>query len=161
MRHSERKVLVIPYIRVPNKRTRLLVVQHAESGDWTFISGTCQRRESPDRCVVRELAEETRGLVHVRCIPKRAIRFRAVVDQKRVDVYFLPLRMKEQEMVELVRTYDFLGATLPSNQYGYFENAQLSFQTLAQFKRRKNIWEYVKAILDLPAFHEHCPLSVQ
>ena len=91
----ERKVLLIPYIRgIGGCRTRFVVVQHAASSDWTFISGTCEPNERPIACALRELAEETLGWVQIGRMPKNTRHVRIVLgeERKRIDVYFIPVR---------------------------------------------------------------------
>lgn len=153
-----RKIIAIPYVRVAGKRTRFLVVEHAASGDWTFISGTCEAREPPKRCVIRELAEETNGEVRLQKLPKRTITFRFMGSgQRRVDVFFIPLspRFRTKDEQEL----------LESRYRGYFdnttreipENATIRFETMAQFLRRRNIWDFVRdEVMSRSEFHDLC-----
>lgn len=153
MPQLQRKVLAIPYIVRRGKKTRFLVVQDAESQEWTFISGTCEPNERPRVCVVRELYEETKGLISLRGLPKRTRVFRIILNNKRIDVFFIPLRITEEQMKTLPA--EFL--QIETHIHEYEENSQIRFETLAMFQRRKNIWPLIWDVMRSPAFHEDCP----
>ena len=72
------------------------MVRDAEEGDWTFISGTCEHGETYQKCAIREIYEETKGLISIKSLPKRTKRFQTMYQDKRVDVMFIPLRLTER-----------------------------------------------------------------
>jgi 8-oxo-dGTP pyrophosphatase MutT (NUDIX family) len=45
-----------------------LIVHDRRYREWTFVTGGCRRREvyNPLRCALRELEEETRGLIKLK-----------------------------------------------------------------------------------------------
>lgn len=158
----ERKILAIPYILQTNRKTKFLVVQDRATQDWTFISGTCEPNEPPTKCVLRELHEETKGLISLKIIPKRSRRFRVIHDGKRVDVFFIPLRLsndchdKDEEMRKLSQQFQDIECDIPE----YEENLQLRFETLAVFLRKKNVWNFIRDVIASHDFELNCPRGV-
>ena len=150
----QRKVLLVPYIRCGDKKTRLVVVQHAESLDWTFISGTCEPRERPDGCAIRELFEETLGAVSISRLPANTQKIRIISEGKRIDVYFIPVRKGSQLLEGFKECEQLLAAEAGgANGVGMNENADLKFLTYRQFLR-KRIWTFVRNLIDVPIFQE-------
>ena len=59
MRHQYRyKAIVIP--KIGNK---YVVVKDAKYNEYTFVTGGCKARESPEGCASRELLEESHGAI--------------------------------------------------------------------------------------------------
>ena len=154
-----RKVLVVPYVRLAKRKTRLLVVRDAEYDEWTFISGTCEFRESVEKCAIRELYEETKGLVQLRRLPYRTNVYRThdPVLRARVDVMFVPLRLTEEALLRLPQEFRD-GEGVDGMEHEMQENVELRFETLAQFRRRKRVWAFVKQVMDEDNFHTMCPV---
>lgn len=153
----ERKVLAIPYIRQRGRKTKFLVVQDRTTNDWTFISGTCETNEPPVKCVLRELFEETKGLISLGKLPKRVKRFRIVHERKRIDVFFIPLRLShDEEMRRISQEFHDIESDIPEFQ----ENIQLRFETLAVFLRKKNVWSFIRDVIDTHDFVLNCPGGV-
>ena len=151
-----RKILAVIYVSFSKygRKPRFLVVKDAEEGDWTFISGTCEHRETYDKCAVREINEETKGLISMKSLPKKTKRFQTVYQDKHVDVLFIPLRLTEERMKMMVEEF-------PNKEtYGrpeLEENTDMRFETMGQFMRRKNIWEFVRNLCNNSTFLETCP----
>ena len=61
------KAIAIPVSFVDDK-PRFLTVRDWRFKDWIFVTGGCRRREilNPLRCALRELEEETRGVVSLK-----------------------------------------------------------------------------------------------
>lgn len=153
-------MLVVAYVsmRRYGRKPRFLVAKDAESRDWTFVSGTCEPRETADKCAVRELWEETRGLVSIVRLPKRTKRFQTVYENNRVTVMFVPLRLSEEQMATIVSEFP---ETDSNGREEMDENTALRFETLAQFSRRKNVWSFVKELIGSEQFLSMCPGVVQ
>lgn len=146
----KRKVLVVPYVPASaTRKTRFLVAQDRATGDWTFISGTCEAYEAPIRCALRELYEETKGLMRLTQLPRNTRHFRFHEDDKRVDVYFIPLAYSPSRMAHVVRAFDRRRGEFPRE---FFENAKIRFETIAQFCRHKNVWCFIRRVIQLPQF---------
>lgn len=152
----QRKILAIPYIllRKSGKKTRFLVVRNAEFQEWSFISGTCEPRESIDKCAVREIHEETRGLISLKGIPKRTRRFQTTYQGDRVDVLFIPLQLTEEEMGRMVEDFPVMNTY---DMPGMEENTEIRFETLGQFKRRRRVWSFIQELYDTEDFMLLCP----
>ena len=151
-----RKILAIIYVSLKKygKKPRFLVVKDAEEGDWTFISGTCEHGETYQKCAIREIYEETKGLISMKSLPKRTKRFQTIDQDKRVDVMFIPLRLTGEAMKIMVAEFP--------NRETYErpeleENTDMRFETMGQFLRRKNVWDFVRDLCNNNMFLETCP----
>lgn len=151
-----RKILAVLYVllRKQGKKPRFLVVKDARDREWTFISGTCEPGEPYDKCAVREVHEETRGLVSLQKLPKLTRRFQTTYKNNTVHVLFIPLRLTEEEMRQM-------SADFPKMEtYGrpeLEENTALRFETMGQFMRRRHVWEFVKGLCETDTFMDMCP----
>ena len=61
------KAIAVPVTFIGDK-PRFLTVRYRRFKDWIFVTGGCRRREIPNpiRCALRELEEETRGVVSLK-----------------------------------------------------------------------------------------------
>ena len=61
------KAIAIPVSFVDGK-PRFLTVRDWRFKEWIFVTGGCRRREiyNPIRCALRELEEETRGVISLK-----------------------------------------------------------------------------------------------
>lgn len=137
----ERKVLIIPYLRDSPRKTKVAIVRHAASGDWTFFSGTCEPNENPHACVMREIEEETLGRVKLWRMPKATRRIRLWIDNKRIDAYFI--RITSYNSVIYRGLCDFQELCKTNELPPESENIGLEFVTCKQFMR-KRVWEFIR-----------------
>lgn len=153
---QQRKILAIPYVlfRKSGRKPRFLTVRDAEYDEWTFISGTCESRETVDHCAIREIWEETKGLVALRKIPKRTRRFRTNYEGNRVDVMFIPLQITEEEIVEITEQFPYVET---GGRVEMEENTDLRFETMGRFMRKKKLWNFIKRLVETEEFHNCCP----
>ena len=65
-KEENHKAVVIP-VSFKSGKPRFLVVRDKRHKDWTFVTGGCRKREifNPIRCALRELEEETRGILNL------------------------------------------------------------------------------------------------
>ncbi|QIG60168.1 hypothetical protein [Dishui Lake large algae virus 1] len=156
MTAGNRKILAVLYVllRKQGKKPRFLVVKDAEERDWTFISGTCEEREPVEKCAIREIREETRGMISLKKLPARTRRFQTYYNDNRVDVMFIPLRLTEQDMKMIVEEFPHIET---HGRPELEENTEMRFETLGQFMRRKNIWDFVRNVCSMDSFVENCP----
>jgi 8-oxo-dGTP pyrophosphatase MutT (NUDIX family) len=61
------KAIAIP-VSFATGKPKFLTVRDRRFKDWIFVTGGCRRREifNPLRCALRELEEETRGVVSLK-----------------------------------------------------------------------------------------------
>ena len=157
-RNMRRKVLVIPFVKLTKHKSkskksrtdkgniRLLVAKDQDSGDWTFFSGTCEPYEHPIRCALRELYEETRGVVRLQGLPRNTRRIRLHCGRDtRVDIFFVPLEVSCQRgLDDIIKSFNRRSGGFPEE---FFENERIAFETLAQFKRHRHVWAYIRDIM--------------
>lgn len=140
---ERRKVLVVPYIRSSRGRTRCVLVKDSMSGDWTFLSGTCESNETPDECVKREIDEETLGCVQMQKMPRQTtricIRISTPKRRVRVHVYFIPLRTR----AKLLRGFRNFQQMCKSGSVNGCENCDIAFLTFRQLLQRR-LWDYIQ-----------------
>lgn len=139
MTRHERKILVVPYLQETERRTKFLIVENRAHQEWTFISGTCEANEKPIACALRELMEETLGLVCVDRFPKTTKRIRLQLPNCRYDVFFVPIRKNYRlwgQIKQLLDQFDLF-------QDDTSENSGVSVCTFSQFQR-KRVWPFLR-----------------
>ena len=177
MKKEERhKVLAIP-VTFTDDKPRFLTVRDRRFKEWLFISGGCRKREvsNPIRCALRELEEETRGLVNIKSgiytsfIFETTERSQEELEDDRkegihvtivyhVFIFFVKINNVEQQ--ELIRKFNREKAVVELRKRDklpikrtYDENDFMSFDTLESFNR-KNRWDLiVKKVIDNPDFY--------
>lgn len=152
----KRKVIIIPFV-YPTERynARLLVAKDRASGDWTFFSGTCEPFEVPIRCALRELYEETMGLIRWNRLPPSTRHFRFTETDRRIDVYFIPLSnyssYRQQKALE--QAFDDRTSSCRDNvPREFLENEKIRFLTFKQFQRKTPIWSFILRLMCRPQF---------
>jgi hypothetical protein len=177
MKKEERhKVLAIP-VTFTEDKPRFLTVRDRRFKEWLFISGGCRKREvlNPIRCALRELEEETRGVVNVKSGLYTSYVFETTErspeeleeDKKEgvqvtivyhVFIFFMKISAHEQQ--DIVRKFNYEKAKveirkrekLPIKRT-YDENDFMSFDTLDIFNR-KNRWDLiVNKVINNPDFY--------
>ena len=177
MKKEERhKVLAIP-VTFTDDKPRFLTVRDRRFKEWLFISGGCRKREvlNPIRCALRELEEETRGVVNVKSGLYTSYMFETTErspeeleeDKKEgvqvtivyhVFIFFMKISSHEQQ--DIVRKFNYEKAKveirkrekLPIKRT-YDENDFMSFDTLDIFNR-KNRWDLiVNKVINNPDFY--------
>ena len=177
MKKEERhKVLAIP-VTFTEDKPKFLTVRDRRFKEWLFISGGCRKREvlNPIRCALRELEEETRGVVNVKSGLYTSYVFETTErspeeleeDKKEgvqvtivyhVFIFFMKISAHEQQ--DIVRKFNYEKAKveirkrekLPIKRT-YDENDFMSFDTLDIFNR-KNRWDHiVNKVINNPDFY--------
>jgi hypothetical protein len=140
------KSIAIP-VSFSGDKPRFLTVRDRRFKEWIFVTGGCRKREIPNplRCALRELEEETRGIVSLKQGEYTEYKF-TVKDGPdeliyNVYVFFVPYKRSEQiEIIskfnnEKVKTNQKKMAKLPIKKT-YDENDYLSWDTLEEFNIR-------------------------
>jgi 8-oxo-dGTP pyrophosphatase MutT (NUDIX family) len=99
---KKHKAIAIP-VSFNGDQLRFLTVRDWRFKDWIFVTGGCRRREiaNPIRCALRELEEETRGVVSLKNVEYTDFKFTvqesATVDlEYNVFVFFVDYNRAEQ-----------------------------------------------------------------
>jgi hypothetical protein len=176
LRNEERhKAIAIP-VSFADNIPRFLTVRDKRFEEWIFVTGGCRKKEiyNPLRGALRELEEETRGLVnlksgtysHFKFTTKNRSREELMKDRMQgvdvtlvYNVYVIDYKVNKQQQFDLIkRFYDEKRKTderrfarLPIRRT-YDENDMMSFDTLDEFYK-KNRWDFItKNVLENPEF---------
>jgi len=158
------KAIAIPVSFVDDK-PKFLTVRDYRSKDWIFVTGGCRRREifSPIRCALRELEEETRGVVSLKSGEYTEFKF-VVKESPSVDleynvfVFYVNFNKTEQQS-QLKKFYEEKQKTnlkKIQNQpirKTYDENDFMSYDTLEEFNSRKQWKLIVDNVIKNPQFY--------
>jgi 8-oxo-dGTP pyrophosphatase MutT (NUDIX family) len=158
------KAIAIPVSFVDDK-PKFLTVRDFRSKDWIFVTGGCRRREifSPIRCALRELEEETRGVVSLKSGEYTEFNF-TVKESPSVDleynvfIFYVNFNKAEQQS-QLKRFYEEkLKTNLKKIQNQpirktYDENDFMSYDTLEEFNSRKQWKLIVDNVIKNPQFY--------
>lgn len=158
------KSIAIPVSFVGDK-PRFLTVRDRRFKEWIFVTGGCRKREiaNPLRCALRELEEETRGVVSLKNGEYTEFKF-SVKESPTVEliynvfIFVVPYKRNEQiEIIskfnnEKIKTNQKKIAHLPIKKT-FDENDYISFDTLEEFNNRKRWDLIVDNIIKNPKFY--------
>ena len=172
MIHKEErhKAIAIP-VTYADGKPRFLTVKDRRFKEWIFVTGGCRRREvyNPLQCALRELEEETRGVVKLRKGTYSSFDFRCNnhpgdeepgVDVSLVyHVFIFDVNIPRAQQMGMIERFDKerfktderKRSKLPIRRT-FDENAEMCFDTLDEFNR-KTRWDFiVKNVIDNPDF---------
>ncbi len=158
------KAIAIPVSLVDDK-PKFLTVRDRRYKDWIFVTGGCRRREifNPLRCALRELEEETRGVISLKHGEYTEFKF-TVKESPMVDleynVYIFFVDYTRQDQQNLIkRFYDEKQKMnmkklqkLPIKKT-YDENDYMSFDCLEEFNTRKRWKLIIDNVIKNPEFY--------
>lgn len=165
------KAIAIPVSYI-NDVPHFLVVHDRRYKEWTFVTGGCRRREiyNPLRCAVRELEEETRGLINLKRGSYTSFKFITNTPEPRdledgvsalnfYQVYLFELPMTSIEHRHLVRRFTDEKIKMEENKIpfrkNYDENDDLKFETIETISAKPNLWPMIREhVLNNPEFQE-------
>ena len=177
LRKEERhKGIAIPVSFIDDK-PRFLTMRDRRFKEWLFVTGGCRKREvfNPLRCALRELEEETRGVINLKNGKFSYFKFTTKersAEEKTKDiadgievtlvyhVYVIEFNINRAVQGNLISRFNYQRARtelrkknkLPIRRT-YDENDFMSFDTLDEFKRRR-LWDLIdKNIIQNPAFY--------
>jgi len=143
---------------------KFLLVHDRRYKEWTFVTGGCRRREifNPLRCAIRELEEETRGIINLKKGTYSYFSF-SFKDSDGVNnvyhVYVLDVPMTSTEQSQIVTKFNqerekMEGHEVPFRK-NYDENDSCDFDTLEGITGRRDLWEMIRThVLKNPQFHK-------
>ena len=158
------KSIAIP-VSFADGKPRFLTVRDWRFKEWIFVTGGCRRREiyNPIRCALRELEEETRGIVSLKNGQYTEFKFThkespTVELEYNVFIFFVNYtRSQQQDMVKKFYEEKQKTAVKKANHQPYKktydENDFMSFDTLEEFNSRKRWKLIVDNVIKNPAFY--------
>lgn len=158
------KAIAIP-VSFVDEKPKFLTVRDRRFKDWIFVTGGCRRREifNPLRCALRELEEETRGVVALKNGEYTEFKF-TVKESPTVDleynvfVFFVDYT-KPQQQTLVKKFYEEKQKTNLKKinkqpiKKTFDENDYMSFDTLEEFNTRKRWKLIVDNVLRNPEFY--------
>jgi len=158
------KAIAIP-VTFTGDKPKFLTVRDRRFKDWIFVTGGCRRREivNPIRCALRELEEETRGVISLKKGQYSDFKF-VVKESPGVDleynVFIFFVDYTPQQQSELIKKFnDEKQKTnlkkIQKQPYKrtYDENDFMNFETLTEFNTKKQWDRIVKNVLNNPEFY--------
>ena len=169
------KAIAIP-VSFADGKPRFLTVRDRRFKEWIFVTGGCHRREvtNPLRCALRELEEETRGVVSIRDGTYSSYVYTCKnhsqedLDKDKRDgvevtliynIYIIDFNVSRHKQLEYIRRFDDAKRIMDdrkrrklSIKRTYDENDTMCFDTLEEFSRKRR-WDFIThAVLDNPEF---------
>lgn len=158
MSRVRHKAIAIPMSLIDNVQ-HFLIVHDRRYREWTFVTGGCRRRElfNPLRCALRELEEETRGLLNLKKGSYSYFKFTTdtpepgdddtdVVNHYHVYVFNLPMSVTDHSSV--IRRFNEEKRKMESSEISfrknYDENDECRFETLASITKCPNLWPMIR-----------------
>lgn len=158
------KAIAIP-VTFTGDKPKFLTVRDRRFKDWIFVTGGCRRREivNPIRCALRELEEETRGVISLKKGQYSDFKF-IVKESPGVDleynVFIFFVDYTPQQQSDLIKKFnDEKQKTnlkkIQKQPYKrtYDENDFMNFETLTEFNTKKQWDRIVKNVLNNPEFY--------
>ena len=158
------KAIAIP-VSFADGKPRFLTVRDTRFKDWIFVTGGCRRREivNPIRCALRELEEETRGVVALKNGQYTEFKF-TVKESPTVDleynvfIFFVNFSRSEQQgqikkFYEEKQNMVIKKSLRQPIKKTYDENDFMSYDTLEEFNSRKRWKLIVDNVLRNPEFY--------
>ena len=157
------KAIAIPVYFIQGE-PHFLIVHDKRFREWTFVTGGCRKREifNPLRCALRELEEETRGVINITNGSYSYFKFNLkdpcdVLNVYHVYILDFPMSLCDQE--KFITQFDFRKDLMDKNHIQfrkqYDENDFIEFDTINGIKHRKNIWTMIQEyVLENIEFHD-------
>lgn len=163
---KKHKAVAIPVTFDGGDQPRFLTVRDVRFRDWIFVTGGCRRREisNPIRCALRELEEETRGVVSLKSGEYSDFKF-VVKESPTVDleynvfVFFVNFDRAEQH-AQVRRFYEEKAKTNYKKLHNqpirktHDENDYMCWETLQEFNSRKRWKLIVDNVIKNPLFYD-------
>ena len=161
---KKHKAIAIP-VSFNGDQLRFLTVRDWRFKDWIFVTGGCRRREiiNPLRCALRELEEETRGVVALKNGEYTEFKF-TVKESPTIDleynvfIFFVDYNRTEQHS-QVKKFYEEKQKTSLKKLMNqpikktHDENDYMSYDTLEEFNLRKRWKLIVDNVLKNPQFY--------
>jgi 8-oxo-dGTP pyrophosphatase MutT (NUDIX family) len=171
------KAIIIPIIK-SETGTKFLTVRDSRHKEWIFVTGGCKKSEvdNPLKCGLRELEEETRGVINIRSgefsefqfesnyrSPEetKKDRFEGIIVTLVYHVYLINIIITAEQQTRIIHDFHANKARMEINKKegirikkAYDENDDISFDTLEDFNK-KDRWDLIISnIIKNPIFYE-------
>jgi|TARA_Y100000356_G_C11231190_1_gene275044 hypothetical protein len=158
---KKHKAIAIP-VTFAGDTPRFLTVRDKRFKEWIFVTGGCRRREiyQPLRTALRELEEETRGVLSLKKGEYTSYTFN-VKESNNVEleytVFIFFVNFSKIEQLELVRRFNEEKYKMHTKKIHmkrtYDENDFMSFDTLPEFNLRRRWERIIHNVLENPEFY--------
>jgi 8-oxo-dGTP pyrophosphatase MutT (NUDIX family) len=174
---EERHKTITVLVSFIDDKPRFLTMRDRRHREWIFITGGCRKRETgnPLRCALRELEEETRGVINLKkgsynefffTYDNRSPEEIAEDNLNDLDVtichhvYIIEYNIPRSTQLHLVHLFNEQKQKMDQRKREklpirrtYDENDYMSFDTLDEFNKRKQ-WDFIKkCVIDNPVFY--------
>ena len=171
------KAIIIPIIK-SETGTKFLTVRDSRHKEWIFVTGGCKKSEvdNPLKCGLRELEEETRGVINIRSgefsefqfesnyrSPEetKKDRFEGIIVTLVYHVYLVNIIITPEQQTRIIHDFHANKARMEINKKegirikkAYDENDDISFDTLEDFNK-KDRWDLIISnIIKNPLFYD-------
>ena len=170
------KAIIIPVIKDPDG-TRFLTVRDSRHQEWIFVTGGCKKSEidNPLKCGLRELEEETRGVLNIKTgdytefqfesnqrSPEelKKDKFEGITVKLVYHVYMIPVDITREHQIEMIHSFHTNREKMESSKKegarikrAYDENDDISFDTLEEFNKKKRWKLIVNNVIENPKFY--------
>jgi 8-oxo-dGTP pyrophosphatase MutT (NUDIX family) len=150
----EHKAIAIPFIQDPGG-PRFLLVHDKRYKEWTFVTGGCHHREviNPIRTAIRELEEETRGVIALRKGTYKYFKFAAPSAWYHVFIFKVSL-----DTSITVDRFNHEKWRMDTKQVcfrkNYDENDSMVFLRIDQIRECGRLWQFIQEnVIDNPDFY--------
>lgn len=152
----EHKAIAIPVIQDPGGERRFLLVHDKRFREWTFVTGGCHHREviNPIRTAIRELEEETRGVIVLRRGTYKYFKFDVPNALYHVFIFYVSL-----DSEYTVDRFNYEMWKMDTKQVcfrkNYDENDSLKFSNLSEIRNCSRLWSFINDnVIANPEFHD-------
>jgi hypothetical protein len=170
------KAIIVPVVRSPE--LKFLTVRDSRHQEWIFVTGGCKKSEVeyPLKCGLRELEEETRGVVNIKSgefvefqfesnyrSPEetRKDRSEGIIVTLVYHVYIINLNITQEEQQSIIQSFHTNKDKMDTNKKdglhikkAYDENDDISFDTLGEFNKKPRWNLIVKNIIENREFYK-------
>ena len=178
-RHEIRhKAIIIPIIKSETGKPKFLTVRDSRHQEWIFVTGGCKKSEvdNPLKCGLRELEEETRGVINIRTgefsefqfdsnyrSPEetKKDRFEGIIVTLVYHVYLINVNITLDQQVRIVQEFHANRARMELNKKdgvrikkAYDENDDIAFDTLEDFNKKTRWKLIITNIIENPTFYD-------
>lgn len=158
MKKEERHKAIVVLVSFVDDKPRFLTMRDRRFKEWIFVTGGCRKREitNPLRSALRELEEETRGVINLKRGVYNSFDFSVKSTEKDephvtlvYHVYVIEYNVPRTVQLALIKRFNEEKAKteirkkeqLPIKRC-YDENDIMSFDTLEEFNTR-NRWQFI------------------